>query len=66
MKEMATVILNLHHAILAGLMRLLKMRQREREVSYASIFHDNYFVLLGSLNVKWKRIQLIFYAIISA
>jgi len=68
MKEMVTVILNLHHTIFAGLLRLLKMRQREREVSYASsfIFHDNYVVLLGSLNVKWKRIQLIFYAIISA
>ena len=48
MKEMATVIPNIHHAILAGLMRFLKMRQREREVSYASsfIFHDDYVVFI--------------------
>ena len=47
-EKMVTVILNLHHTIFAGLLRLLKMLQREREVSYASsfIFHDDYVVFI--------------------
>ena len=43
MKEMVTVILNLHHTIFTGLMRLLKIRQRERE-DLLSIFSDKFMI----------------------
>ena len=43
MKEMVTVILNLHHTIFTGLMRLLKIRQRERE-DLLSIFWDKFMI----------------------